>query len=62
MRRTLAGWWAVCWALALCASADAMPTRSALIVGVSTYASPDVPPPSSPAKPSASPFSNPSTI
>jgi hypothetical protein len=44
MRRTLAGWWAVCWALALCASADAMPTRSALIVGVSTYASPDVPP------------------
>ncbi len=44
MQRTLAGWWAVCWALALCASAHAMPTRSALIVGVSTYASPDVPP------------------
>ena len=44
MQRTLAGWWAVCWALALCAAAHAMPTRSALIVGVSTYASPDVPP------------------
>ena len=44
MRRMLAGGWAICWALALCAAAQAMPTRSALIVGVSTYASPDVPP------------------
>ncbi len=44
MRRSLLGWWAVCWALALCTAVQAMPTRSALIVGVSTYASPDVPP------------------